>query len=681
MYPLRRHLVWALAVFVFLGSAADAHVTRVEILSREDVQRGRAFGLAGAYERIIGRVYFAVSPENVHNRQIVDLDKAPRNAQGEVEFSADLYLYKPKDMNKGNGAVLFEVSNRGGRGILRLVDGGNSSDANGEFGDGFLLREGYTIAWLGWQSDLAEEGQKVRLSAPVARDAGGKEIRGLVRSDFTPSQKVDDMPLGHIMLGPNGGKSYPADDPASTKNVLTVRDTPEGARQSIPRSQWSFAHSVEGKLAADSHFIHLDSGFLPGKIYEVVYEAKDPAVAGVGLAAVRDFLSYLKYDPQAPAPARRVYAVGISQSGRFLRHFLYQDFNADEQGRQVMDGVIAHVAGAGRGSFNHRFAQPSRDAQPLSSFFFPTDVFPYTDVPENDPETGETAGLLDAAARSHTAPKIFFTNTSYEYWGRTASLIHTSADGLKDATPGENARIYFLAGLQHFSAAFPPAKATAGAPELTAQQRHNPNPIQWFWRALITDMDQWVKDGKEPPPNVYPKIADSKLVPLNKWKFPKIPGVSRPHDMNLAYHLDFGPQWKSGIISNEPPKVGKAFAVLVPQTDGDGNDLGGVRLPELQAPLAAYTGWNLRDPSIGAPDLRLSFLGSFLPFARNAADREKSGDPRPSIVERYASREQYMGKFAEAAKKLIQERFLLPEDLPAVLERGRREWVEIAGEK
>jgi Alpha/beta hydrolase domain len=677
--PLR--LTWVLTLIAFFASSADAHVTRVEIFSRADIQDGRAFGLAGAYERIIGRVYFAINPENIHNQQIVDLDKAPRNAQGEVEFSADLYLFKPKDMAKGNNAVLFEVSNRGGRGILRLVNGGNSSDPNADFGDGFLLREGYTVAWLGWQFDVADQGQNLRLSAPVVHDPGGKEIRGLVRSDFTPSEKRDDMPLGHILLGPGGGKSYPVDDPASAKNVLTVRDTPGGSRQTIPRSQWSFAHSVEGQLVADPHFIHLDGGFLPGKIYEVVYEAKDPVVVGAGLAAVRDFLSYLKYDPQATAPVRRVYAVGISQSGRFLRHFLYQDFNADEQGRQVMDGVIAHVAGAGRGSFNHRFAQPSRDAQPLSSFFFPTDLFPYNDLPKTDPETGETAGLLDAASRSHTAPKLFFTNTSYEYWGRSASLIHTSADGLKDAAPGENARIYFLAGLQHFSAAFPPQKATTGSPELTAQQRHNPNPVQWFWRALITDMDQWVKDGTPPPPNTYPKIADSTLVPLSKWTFPRIPGVNTPHEMNLAYHLDFGSQWKSGIISNEPPKVGNPFPVLVPQTDADGNDLGGVRLPELQVPLATYTGWNLRDPSIGAPDLRLSFLGSFLPFARNASEREKSGDPRSSVAERYVSREEYMGKFAEAAMNLIKDRFLLREDLAAVLERGQREWNEIAGQK
>ena len=681
MRPLRLRLTYVLTSIAFFASSADAHVTRVEILSRADIQDGRAFGLAGAYERIIGRVYFAVHPENIHNRQIVDLDKAPPNAQGEVEFSADLYLFKPKDMAKGNNAVLFEVSNRGGRGILRLVNGGNTSDPNAEFGDGFLLREGYTIAWLGWQFDVADQGQNLRLSAPVVRDPGGKEIRGLVRSDFTPSEKRDDMPLGHILLGPGGGNSYPVDDPASAKNVLTVRDTPSGARQVIPHSQWSFAHSVEGQLVADLHFIHLDGGFLPGKIYEVVYEAKDPVVVGAGLAAVRDFLSYLKYDPQATAPVRRVYAVGISQSGRFLRHFLYQDFNADEQGRQVMDGVIAHVAGAGRGSFNHRFAQPSRDAQPLSSIFFPTDLFPYTDLPETDTETGETAGLLDAASRSHTAPKIFFTNTSYEYWGRSASLIHTSADGLKDAAPGETARIYFLAGLQHFSAAFPPQKATTGSPELTAQQRHNPNPVQWFWRALITDMDQWVKNGTPPPPNTYPKIVDGSLVPLSKWTFPKIPGVNAPHEVNLAYHLDFGSQWKSGIVSNEPPRVGKPFPVLVPQSDADGNDSGGVRLPELQVPLATYTGWNLRDPSIGAPDLRLSFLGSFLPFARNASEREKSGDPRPSVAERYGSREEYLGKFAEAAMNLIKDRFLLREDLAAVLERGEREWNEIAGQK
>ncbi len=688
-----------LVLHALFAASLHAGVARVEIASRNDIQDGKPFGTAGAYERVIGRVYFKVDPANLHNRQIVDLDKAPRDAKGEVEFSADLYLLKPKDMSQGNGAVLFEVSNRGGRGILRIVNGGNPADPNQEFGDGFLMRQGYTIAWVGWEYDVGDQNQNLRLYAPVARAAltesdhpgpsddrakrapltaedpspsSGQEIHGLVRSDFTLSTQRDDMPLGHILLGPGGGRSYAVDDPGGKQNFMTVRDTREGARQTIPREQWSFK---------DQHFIHLSGGFTPGKVYEVVYSSRDPVVVGLGMAAVRDFLSYLKYDPQALAPVKRAYAVGISQSGRFLRHFLYQDFNADEQGCQVMDGVIAHVAGAGRGSFNHRFAQPSRDAQPMSSVFYPTDLFPFTDLPETDPVTGERAGLLDLPVKSHTAPKVFFTNTSYEYWGRAASLIHTSPDGKKDAALGKNVRVYLLAGLQHFSAGFPPQKSTPGNTDYTAQQRHNPNPIQWFWRALITDMDQWVKNGTLPPPSTYPRISTGTLVPLARWKFPNVPGVNLPHECNVAYRLDFGSQWTQGIVSNEPPKVGGVFPTLVPQSDHDGNDVGGVRLPELQVPLATYTGWNLRDPSIGAPDQRVSFLGSFIPFARTAQERKQSGDPRLSIEERYSTREKYIEKFTQAARKLVQQRFLLEEDLPAVVARGQREWDEMSGRK
>ena len=686
---LPTRFVTVLLFLTMFSAASPARVVRVEITSRADIQEGKPFGNVGPYEKILGRVYFAVDPANLHNRQIVDLDKAPRNAHGEVEFSADLYLLKPKDISKGNQAVLFEVSNRGGRSILSLVNG-----RDGEFGDGFLMRQGYTIAWVGWEFDLSSQGEHLRLSAPIAHDPGGKEIHGLVRTDFTPAEKRNDIPLGHILLGPDGGNSYPVDDPASEKDVLTVRDMPTGNRTTLSRSEWSFAHVVAGKLTPDPHYVHLNSGFVPGKIYELVYTAKNPAVVGVGLAAVRDFLSYLKYDPQATAPVKRVYAVGISQSGRFLRHFIYQDFNADEQGRQVMDGVIAHVAGAGRGSFNHRFAQPSRDAQPMSSLFFPTDLFPFTDLLEKDSVTQEKAGVLDAATKSHTVPKIFYTNTSYEYWGRAASLIHTTADGKQDAELAPSTRIYFLAGLQHFTVPFPPDNRVGGNPDYTAQQKANPNPIQWYWRALITDMNDWVKNGKEPPPSTYPKIAEKTLVPREQWTFSKIPGITKPHEVSLAYHLDFAlevfgpPPGKEGDskqpqiawINVEPPQVGTPFPVLVPQCDEYGNDLGGVRLPELQVPLATYTGWNLRDPSIGAPEQRVSFLGSWIPLAKTAEERKKSGDPRPSITERYASQAEYMSKFEQAAKKLIEQRFLLQEDLPAILERGKLEWKTIAGE-
>ena len=671
MRSFRTRTVFALAALIacLLVATGSARVARVEIFSRTDLQEGKPFGAVGAYERLTGRVTFALKPGDPHNAQIVDLDKADRNPDGEVEFTANFEILRPKDMAKGNGAALFEVSNRGGKGMVFIVNG-----AEGEFGDGFLMRQGFTVAWLGWEYDVEDLPQRVRLNAPVAHLPGGKEIRGVVRGDFTPSEKRADWPLGHILLGPKGGLSYPVDGVATKQNVLTVRDTPTGKRQIIPRDQWSFGRDVEGNLVPDPRFVHMKAGFQPGKIYEIVYAAKNPVVVGVGLAAVRDFLSYLKYDPQAVAPVKRVYASGISQSGRFLRHYLYQDFNADEQGRQVMDGVLSHVAGAGRGSFNHRFGQPSRDSQPMSSIFYPTDLFPFTDLPQKDPDTGETAGLLDAPTRSKTVPKIFFSNTSYEYWGRSAALIHVTADGQADAPIGPNVRVYFFAGLQHFSRGFPPAKTMPGSPEYTAQQPHNPNPIQWYWRAMITNMDRWVKDGVEPPPSVYPKLADNTLVPLATWAFPKIPGVNTPTEENLAYRLNFGAQWKQGIIRSEPPAVAAAFPGFVPQPDSAGNDTGGVRLPELDVPLATYTGWNLRDATIGAPEQRLSFVGSFIPLTRTAQERTQTGDPRASIGERYASREDYMSKFEQAAKKLIEQRFILQEDLPAMLARGQKEW-------
>src|SRR5438270_8564990 len=239
---LRVRVIGFLLLAVFAVSLVQARVVRVEITSRRDIQEGKPFGSAGPYEKIIGRVHFAVDPANLHNRQIVDLDKAPRNAQGEVEFSADLYLLKPKDMAKGNGSVLFEVSNRGGRGIVFLANG-----REGEYGDGFLMRQGYTIAWVGWEFDISDGPGRLKLTAPIAHDPDGREIHGQVRTDFTLAEKRYDMPLGHILLGLDGGKSYAADDPESERNVLTVRDTPRAQREVVPRAQWSFAHTVQGQ--------------------------------------------------------------------------------------------------------------------------------------------------------------------------------------------------------------------------------------------------------------------------------------------------------------------------------------------------------------------------------------------------------------------------------------------------
>lgn len=654
--------------FVALASTASARVTRIEVLKRTPVLNGQSFGSAGPYEEITARVYFAVRPGDPHNCIIVDLDKAPRNSAGEVEFSSDLDLLRP--IHGGNGSLLLEIPNRGGKGLLRIVDG---ASADRPWGDAWLLRQGYTLADLGWQWDAPG----LRLYAPVATD-NGRSITGLLRDDFTPVAATNDWPLGHIIVGRVGGTEYPVADPSDPRNILTVRDAPEAQRTVIPRSAWSFAKSADGKLTPSDRDLHLNSGFQPGRIYELVYVVKDPVVAGLGFAAVRDFVSWLKSPatsaPAPIAPVQRAYAAGISQCGRFLRDFLYEGFNQDESNHIALDGVLAHVGGAGRGDFNYRFAQPSRDAEPMSSIFWPTDIFPYTDQPERDPLHPNAApeGLLDAARAEHAIPKIFLSHTSFEYWGRAASLITTTADGQHDMPLGPNVRVYYFTGLQHFSGPFPPAR---GAGEIASQNLESPLPIRWFWRAMIANMNAWVRDGIAPPPSGYPHIADATLVPRDKLSFPAIPHVQVPARVDKAWHLDFGPNWRTTrILTLQPPNVGPAFPILIPQVDADGNERAGIHLPEITVPLATYTGWNLRAPSTGAPGERVSFLGSDFPFAKTATERKSLGDPRLSIAERYSSRDDYLARYKKAVNDLVRQRWILPEDAPALNEQGAAEW-------
>jgi Alpha/beta hydrolase domain len=637
----------------------NAKVIRVDVATRTTILNGKEFGSAGPFERITGRIYFSLPVANAHNQRIVDLDKAVNLKGGEVEFSADFAAVRPKNIEQGNGSLLLEVPNRGHANILGLVDGGDE-DLTHEAGNAWLLRNGYSIVSVGWQWD-AEGAGALRFYAPVARE-NGKTITGLLRGDFMLSKTLPEVPLGHFAEGHIGGIEYPVAAPDDARNLLTVRDSREAPRNVIPRVQWQFAHIVDGKLVPADRFIHLDGGFQPGKIYEYVYVVADPVVAGGGFAAIRDFASYAKHDPDALTPAKRVYGEGISQNGRFLRDFLYEGFNADEEGRIALDGVLAHVAGAGRGSFNYRFAQPSRDARPTSSVFFPTDIPPFTD-----------GALLARAAADKVMPKIFFSNTSYEYWGRAAALIHVSPEGKEDAPISNSVRIYHFTGLQHFSGPFPPQR---GEGDLDGQQPQSPLQIKYFWRAMIANMDAWVRNDTLPPPSSYPEIADGDLVALRDYAFPRIPGVNLPHEVTQAYPLDFGPHWEQGILSIQPPKVGPAFPALVPQVDIDGNERDGVRLPEIAVPLATYAGWNLRDKSIGAPDQRVAFEASYLPFPRTAAEREKTGDPRKSIAERYVNREDYLVRYKAVVDDLVQQRWILPEDRAALIHRGGQEWVE-----
>jgi hypothetical protein len=652
-----------LVALALVAVPAYADVARIEVKSRADVLGGQAFGATGPYEKLSGLIYFSIDPRNSANLIIADIDKAPTNDAGKVEFSSDFYLIKPKDPARGNGTLLYEVSNRGGKSLLAFFNlgaGNVEPSTAAHFGDGFLLERGFTLLWVGWQFDPPTRDGLVRVFAPIAREGDGRPIQGLVRSDFVVTETsrqaslADRDHLAYVVAIPN--------DPTAT---LTVRDSVEGTRRTIPRDQWQFTEDGRG--------LRLAAGFEPKKIYEVVYRAQDPPLVGVGPAAIRDTVSRLKYGSAAElglaaGTIKRAIAFGISQSGRFLRTYLYYGFNEDEAHRMVFDGVMAHVAGGGRGSFNHRFAQPSRDGHPFINFFYPTDIFPFTDDPQRDPETGIVDGLLTHSGKPQFQPKIFYTNSSYEYWGRAASLFHTTVDGQKDMPLPANVRGYLLAAGQHGVASFPPSR-TIG------QQMNNPLDYRWVMRTLLVAMNRWTTDGVAPPQSAIPRIADGTLVSPDKLKFPTLPGVNMATTPHKAYRANYGPDFISrGIVTQEPPVVGSAFPILVPQVDADGNELAGVRVPELAVPLATYTGWNLFNERAGPPLVLASMQGSFIPLPRVRAERERANDPRRSIEERYHNRDQYLGLITKAAHDLVTKGYLLKEDVPRIVEQAGSRW-------
>jgi hypothetical protein len=683
---------WKMTVIVVLvlSGSASADVVRIEITEQTPVLDGKAFGATGPYVRIVGTVHFAVDPTLPANQGITDLALAPRNRDGRVEFSSDLYLLRPLDASKGNGTAFLEISNRGRKGMLstfNMARGSGDPRTAEQFGDGLLMEHGFTLAWLGWQADVNEVLEAVytnvkpgtprdphllRFTTPVASTPGGP-IKGWVRSDFVPDQKSLSFHLAD-----RTHKPYLVVDPDDPGVRLTVRDRRDALRQTIPREQWQFAREENGKPVPSRAHVYMAQGFEAGRIYEMVYKSQDPVVVGLGLAAVRDFISFLKYGSpgvREPDPGgdwtrlQRAIAFGSSQSGRFLRTYLYQGFNEDERNRQVFDGVWSHVGGGGRGSFNHRFAQPSRDARPFFNFFYPTDIFPFADAEQTDPETGRQDGLLTRARKSNTIPRIFNTNSSYEYYGRAASLIHTTLDGSRDVAPDPKTRIYSIAGGSHGPGRFPPGKNGT-------QNASNANDYTWTMRALLVAMQQWVEKGVEPPASQYPRVSDGQLVPLASVQFPKVPGVAFPTRMHSALRVDYGPEFLSkGIISVEPPKVGKPFSMLVPQVDPtDGNEIAGIRLPVVRVPLGTHTGWNLRHPEIGAPDELFSMVGAYIPFATTRAERTKAGDPRPSMEERYKDRQDYLDRITAAANDLARAGYVLTRDVPAIVEQAQSQW-------
>jgi hypothetical protein len=652
----------------------NAELVSFEITGRDSFADGKSFGDVGPYNRIFGRVHYELDPDLPQNENVIDLKLAPRNSRGRVELAADFFILTPKDPAKGNGALLYGVNNRGGKNALRhfnFASGSNNPDSAAHAGDGYLMKLGFTVVWSGWDGELLPGGGRMRLFPPAAMG----NITGLVRCEIVPS---GDTKRTVVNWGNHG--SYRPTASGLKQATLSHRMLPSHPRVVLPRKDWRLHVSeVEGGHATQLPKVELEypKGLRKADIYELIYEAQDPVVMGTGFTAVRDLISALKHGTgtdnpllaNGRSPIRRAHSFGVSQSGRFLREFVYWDFNADEQGRKVFDGIIPHVSGSGLGSFNHRFAQPTRHAGQHDHHDYPPDRFPFAYGTQTDPLSGQTEGILDRSVRSGTAPLVMHTQSSSEYWNRCGSLVHTDALGTRDVKIPENVRLYFFGGTQHGPSGFT-TKIGSG------QTAPNPADYKPFLRALLPALDRWAKTGTLPPASVYPRIDDGTLVAWtqNATGFPSIPGIRYPAVIQQPSYLDFGSRWQQErIVDNQPPIARGDYRVLVPRSKPDGNELGCLSPPEVVVPVATYASWRLRSEQGGAANELYSLSGSYIPFPLTKAERQADSDPRESVEERYGTLTNYLEQLRASCREYEREGLFLPEDTERTLriQRGR----------
>ena len=642
-----------------------AAVDRVEVLERVPFASGTSFGEAGPYEKIRGTAHFALDPRLPANARIVDLTLAPHDARGKVVFQSEFVMLRPVAAKAST--LLYDVNNRGGIAILGQVNGrspaNNDPTTMADAGDGFLMRHGFTLLFSAWTWDVAPQtpgAKPLVFSPPIARSAGGKAITGKVENEFTVNAKSDIA----TYAGMRGLTYEPAtaDDPAA---VLTARTRPDDPRKPVDRKLWKF---IAPEKAGGPGRVQLQGGFQPGVLYELTYVAKDPYVAGAGLAGIRDLLAYFRDHPFEGAPVpKQVLIFGISQSGRVIGRMLHDGLNVDESGRLAFDGAYMHVPGAGGSAgFNSRFVQPTRHPSMLEEHDYPADAFPFTTAPSRDPVSGRTASRLDRARDAKgRVPKLIIANTSTEFWNRGASLNTTTPDGLKDVAPAANVRVYAFMGAQHY----------VGRSRVREPYTHCVSTSDHYVteRALIVALDRWVGSGAPPPANAFPQIGDGTLLTVAKYReaFPKGIGLAPPEENLREPRLDFGVRFDArGIATHVPPAHLADFETRVPAPDADGNDRGGVRLVELLVPLGTHTGWNPRAPETGFAWANARFDGSFVPFARTEAERRMNDDPRLSLAERYATRDDFVAKVREAAKTQVVAGLLLEEDVERVLKNN-----------
>jgi hypothetical protein len=629
MRRLLSRVAQAVVVLLVVPVLAGAEVSRVEITSRRDAAGGKSFGSTGPYERLAGKIYFTIDPANRRNQVIADLDKAPRNGAGKVELSADIVIFTPRDPARGNGIALFDIVNRGNTVAFNVFSGPVTNTPEGEAGDGFLLARGFTIVQVGWEFDARGA---VRIEVP-----GAAGVTGLVRAWFIPNNR-NATQVGDLV-------GYTPGDPASPQNALRVRQRLGGDWTTVPRDKWT--------LAKDNT-VTLDGGFEPGQTYEVAYVVTNPPVAGLGFAAVRDAASWVRYAPDAAVSAKQLIAFGSSQTGRWLRDFVYEGFNTDERNRRVFDGVMPHIGGGGAVLLNERWSTPTSLLMEIAT------RFPFADRKQRDPVTGAEDGLLENPRASDNQPKVFHTFSDTEYWERGGALVHTTPDGSRDITLPDNARLYHFASASHNIGPFPPTITTG-------EVANNPFDLRISMRALLVAMERWVRDGAAPPASRHPRLSDGTLVRAADVSFPAVRGLTSPR---TAYA---GVRGANAHLSKQGGQ-GAPLPLVVPQVDRDGNSRGGIRLPDVAVPLATHTGWIYRNAKIGGTEQFFPLNGSYVPFARTKAEREQTGDPRPSIEERYQSREHYLTLVEEAAAPLVKNGYLLADDVARIVRRAGEHW-------
>ena len=662
---MNRIILFCVLLFSCLsaGGAAEAEIVKV-VYERKPYENGKSFGTIGPYERITGTAFGEVHPEDPRNSMIVDIDKAPRNSRGRVEYEAQFVVIRPVDATKANGALIHTVPNRGNEGRI----------------DAFRLRQGFTLSWVAWQGDILPGNNRLLMKVPIATD-NSKPITGRIRTEYIVEEPgIYTVPLGG---GPYTTGSHDGYEPVSTdtdtgKATLTMREHEPDERIPVPPSEWSFAYCPQGGTTSGQagatvepiKHLCIPAGLERAWIYELIYEAKDPKVMGLGLASTRDALSFFRFNAadseDNPNPLfsdgkpllDRVIMTGASQTGRYCREFLYLGFHVDEHDRPLVEGLWPHITAA-RLPINVRFTAPGRAYLQREEHLFPSYEFPVAYNVMKDAFSERVDGVLERCVESGTCPKILHTVGGAEYWQSLASLDTTDALGKKDLELPANVRFYHLSSTQHG-----PALQAAKDPKF--KNLSNPAPHAESMRALLVALDAWIREDTPPPPSMYPRLSDGTLVMPDQKStgFPNIPGVAYPGGMNELPRLDYGPEYLTkGIITNHPPKrvPGKSWRPLVPKVDADGNDIAGLRSVTIRVPIGTYTGWNLRSQEAGAEDALYRETGSFIPFEKTKADRLAKGDPRLSLEERYGSHAGYVTKVKEAVER-FSERLLLPED-------------------